>query len=522
MLWYLSEKLLSREEVLETVDFADMIYNAGKYQFFSPWLSNENLLNLSGGSKAPTLDKIKKALADYKKSSEDIQDFMNFMQKYDMIFARVLKSYSNMLSFDLQIVCTNATMADYNSQEYAEDKQRINKFLNAFDYKAEFQKVMEQVIRNEVGYYTFRKTKWGNKGMKGTLQQLPNDWCLLTGYFERGFLTDYDMNYFIQPGIDIDGYDPEFKKLYQRVFIDNDGMKNYIPTNQFNKRTGTYALWAQTTPDLIWAFKFNSSTFDTTPFLAPYLKSALLDSEIEALQYSKDIAAAYGLLVGEIRLFDNAKSGTQSDQFAIKPSTLTQFMRKVKSGLPDNLKAVAMPTENTKLYQFEDTSDDMYKNHLATSVGTGSSLSRVIYSSDRMSNAELQFATEAQYQIVKPMYYQFANFMEYFANKMTKKFKFKFIFDGCAYEFDRANRFERLMKLADKGIVLNESAWASALGVRPQDFVYSLEESKSSGWVQKLSTMMLNVNTSSYGDTTGRPKVDDNNLSDSGERNRNQ
>ena len=518
----MSEELLTREQVLETVEFADAIYNIGKYGFYSPWLSNEQLLNLSGGSKAPTLQKLKKALSNYKDNEENLQDYMNFMSKYDMLFARVLKSYSTILAMDLQVVCSNAAPSDYNTEAYKEDRQKINKFLNAFDYKAEFQKVVEQVVRNEVGYYTFRRTKWGNRGMKGTLQQLPNDWCLLTGYWEKGLLADVNMMNFIQPGIDIDGYDPAFKKYFNEVFGNNETIKDYYPSSQFKDRHGQYALWVQTTPEVVWPFKLDMSNFSTVPFLAPYLKSALLDDEIEQLQYSKDMASAYGLLVGEIRLFDNAKSGTQADQFAIKPNTLSSFMRKIKNGLPDNLKAVAMPTENTKLYQFTDDNEDMLEDQLRASAGTGSSLSRVIYSSDRMSNAELQYAAEAQYQIMKPLYYQFENFMEYFANKLTKKFHFKFIFDGSSFTYDRDKRFERLMKLADKGIILNPSAYASVLGMRPTEFEYSMQEADASKWMLSRS-LFPNTNTTPSGSSEmGRPTEDDETLSDSGERNRNQ
>ena len=141
-----------------------------------------------------------------------------------------------------------------------------------------------------------------------------------------------------------------------------------------------------------------------------------------------------------------------------------------------------------------------------------------------MGSAELQYATEAQYLIMKPLYSQFANFMEYFANKLTKKYHFKFIFDGCAYEYDRKNRFERLMKLADKGIVLNSSAYASALGMRPQDFEKSLEESIGSNWVKTKLQLLLNTNTTAQtsGKSSGRPTKDDTEISESGEMNRNQ
>ena len=102
----------------------------------------------------------------------------------------------------------------------------------------------------------------------------------------------------------------------------------------------------------------------------------------------------------------------------------------------------------------------------------------------------------------------------------NKKYKFKFIFDGSNYIFERKERFENLNKLAEKGIVLNSSAWASAIGMQPQVFEASLIESKYSNWVEQFSQVMKNINTTSQNGETGRPKSD--NPDDSTERNWNQ
>ena len=165
----------------------------------------------------------------------------------------------------------------------------------------------------------------------------------------------------------------------------------------------------------------------------------------------------------------------------------------------------------------------MYGNYLSTATGIGSGLSRIIYSSDRMSSAEVQYAAETQYHLMKPMYAQFENFLNFFGNKLTKKFKFSFIFDGCAYEFDKEKRFERIMKLADKGIILDPTAYAFAVNMRPQEFERSLKSSYSSKWFSKLG-LFPNANTTSGNQTDnvgGRPTLEDTEISESGESNRN-
>lgn len=314
------------------------------------------------------------------------------------------------------------------------------------------------------------------------------------------------------------GYDPSIAKMYNQIFVDPKNPINYRPTVPLNKRTGQFAYWGQVSPtNGAWCFKLNPNNFNETPFLAPFLKDAIRNDEIGKLQYNKDIISAYAILAGEIRLFDNAKSGTKANQFAIDPKTLGAFMSKAKAGLADSIKLAALPTENTSLYQFSDSNPDMYTDQLATSAGVGSGVSRVIYSSDRMSNAEIEVGITDQYNTMKSLYYQFENFMDFYVDQITKKYKFKFHFTGCTYDFERDKRFDRLCKIADRGLVLGSSAWASALGYEPQQFDRLLEEAKYGDFQEKFM-LMLNANTTAQSSENqgGRPTKDTSDLTDSG------
>lgn len=516
---------LTRDQLNELVEFSQALYIAENSGYYSPWMSNQLMNNINSNPRMPTVQQLKEALANYKERTNDLQAYTEFMSNFDMIFKRTLMSYVNMLAFDYQIIPTNAfTQSDYESSAFQEDLKRVYTFCDRFKPKEQFRKVVYELMQSEVYYTWFRKTKWGSKGMKFGLQAMPQKYCMLTGQWENGWLYDFDMAYFLQPGVDIDGYDPSFKVKYNQVFGDGSNKMSYRPTNPLNDRTGEYAMWVQTSPDLgSWAFKFLSSNSICVPYLAPFIKDALSNAEIEQLQNDKDMLSAYGILAGELRLMDGLKAGDKPNQFAISPTTLGTFMGKAKAGLGKLLKLAAMPTENTKFYQFTDSNVNMYENQLRTTSGVGSGISRVIYTSDRMSNAEIEAGVTDQFNTMAQFLYpQFANFMTFYANKLTKKYEFKFVFEGCTYGFEREKRFDKLMKIADKGMVLAPSAWASALGIEPADFERSLMQSKYCGWNQYWQ-MPMNAYTQKdgLGNDGGRPKIEDSTeISDSGEANR--
>lgn len=514
----MAEKI-SRSDVQDVIDFSSGLMAMDG--FYSPFLSNQLLTNLNNNPRLPSAESVKKALNDYKNSGEELQGFVEFASSFDMIFKRTLYSYANALSFDLQVTCKNAyTESDYQSDEYKKDRQTVDNFLTNFDYKKEFYNVLLNVLKRDTYFTWFRKTKTGNRGkMKFALQIMPQDYCMLTGYFEKGLLWSLNILYYMQPGVDLNGFDPSITKTYLRAL---ETIDSYVPSAPLNDRKGSYAMWADVSPlDGAWAWKFDTSSFANNPFLSPYVANVLRSDEIGELQYNKDLIAASGILAGEIKLFDSAKSGTKANQFAIDPKTLGTFMSLVKKGLQSTIKAVAVPLENIKFFQFEDKNPNSYTNELTTTAGIGTGISRVIYSSDKMSNAELEAALNEVYQTMKPMYAQFNNFLDFYVNQMTSKYKFKFEFVGSNYQFERDARFDKMMKMADKGLVLNSSAWASAVGMNPVTFDRMLAESKYTGWIDKYSQMLLNANTSSYKDNEGgRERKNARDLTDSGEASR--
>ena len=333
---------------------------------------------------------------------------------------------------------------------------------------------------------------------------LPQKYCKLTGYFECGWLFDVDLSFLLSGTVDIDLYADAFGRYFGELF-DPESTQKYIPSNQLNKRDGTWAFWVQTSPDDgAWCFKADTSTFATVPPLANLMRNTILDAEIQKLQYDKDFAGAYGLLVGQMMMKKDSK---EPNDFAIDPKLLGQLLNLVQSGLSKNIKVGAMPTQENKLYQFEDKNETMYADHNKDTAALGASATRVIYTTDKSSEAELIAQITTDSGEVRKLYYQFTNFLNFFVNKKTKKYKFHFHFDGINYWFDQEQRRDKMIELADRGIVLNEGAWAQAFGIPPHVFEQALDEGKNGALTDKLGTLIsIHTASSTVNSEGGRPR----------------
>lgn len=529
---------MSKQDIVDVMKFATEIYTNGSFfGVYTPQMLNQNLNALNNNPNVPTKESLDKALKNYKYSAELLQSYSEFAKVYDPIYNRAIEHYVGLLAFDMSITCKNAyRKGDYISQEYLDDKHRVDKFFDNFDYKAEFRKVLSNVLRNEV-YYTWLRDSQGTfdetgeieldddgnvktkKLSKYTLQLMPQEQCLLTGMWESGLLYDFNMYYFLKPSISLNAYDPVFKKYWREMFGDDINNPHYNPTAPLDNRDGSFALWTQTSPDDgAWCFKLQMDSMNTTPFLSSLIKQVLTNAEISQLQTNKYFLEAKAILTGAIGMMDKQSSGQTQDSTKFTSNNLAKFLKLVKLGLSENINPVAMPTENTDFYQYENKNPDMYKNQLEISGGNGASASNLLFNTGKSSQFELQSQIITDYNLVKKMYEQFESFLNFYVNKKTRKFKFVFHLSGCTHPFVREVEKKNLLELADRGIVLNPSAYSKIVNMTPTEFERSLRESKESGWTEKLTSLLLSIHTQKggAGNEGGAPTKDSGELTDSG------
>lgn len=504
----INQSELTPEQVYSVKEFAQYLY-APMYgnNVYTPQLLYENLLNLNVLPKSTNYENVIKALENARANAKDIQGYSQFLEKANMLYERTMYYYTNLLSFDLWWTVREAdsmTKADWKSKEYKDDLKRLHKFLDNFDYKSEFKKMTLEMLRREVVYTWFRQNESNKNAPKYTLQIMPQSRYMMTGYWENGILADFDMQYFLQPGVDIESYDPVFKKLFYETFT-GENWDNYNPANQFANRDGAFATWVQLSPDDgSYIFKFDTSNFNTAPFLTPFIKDSLYNNDVQNLQRNKDMLEAMAILVGEIGMIDKSASGNTQNQTAFTPAVMGEFMRIAKSALSQtNIKPVALPLEGVRWEQFEDTNKEMYETNTNTVSSMGASAGRVIYSTDKTTQAEIQAQITSDYYIMEQLYLQFSKFLNFYVNKKMRKYHFNFTFGGCTQDFLRQNHMDMVKEVMDIGFVPNESYIGSILGIAPHDFSRMLNESSNGNLTNKL-TQLQSIHTASG--TTGDGK----------------
>ena len=117
------------------------------------------------------------------KDDQDVlQAYNEWAEINDMMFARIVRYYASILSFDLSITCVNANGKDYKTKEYKEDLDRAYKFFDKFNKDEQFGNMVKEMLRHETVFTSFRNDN--NVGYK--LQKLPSRYCKITGEWQRG------------------------------------------------------------------------------------------------------------------------------------------------------------------------------------------------------------------------------------------------------------------------------------------------------------------------------------------------
>lgn len=547
------KKQISKEEVWNVLDYANSLYTQIKgfnlsADYYDPLQENQLLVELNNNPQVPSYDSLRNALATYKTNAENLQNYSQFMAMWDGIYKQVLDYKLNLLAFNIDKVCINVSdNSEYSSQEYKDDCKRVKKFFDNFGAKQEFRDVAKNMLLNDT-HFVWLRDGYGsfddeaielddiseNKRQSYTLQTMPQKYCKITGQFTaknlkgKAFLWDLNLDYFTNSRVNILNYDPSITQSFNEVKQNTRTLQSFVVDNQTELNRINSPLQNRYVRTKVnkgaWVFKYNTSNFNVVPPFAYLMKSVFNDDLIERLQKDKDIISANAIILGEMKTRDKDNVGNNKNAFTIDPKQIGQLMKLARNGINKNIKQIALPLEETRLYQFADNNSNMVKNTYGTNAGLGGHNSTVIYSTDNLSQEQAQIASTIDYHsIADNVYPQFENFLNFFVNKKTKKYKFRFKVSGSTLPFLRQKDIDNHTKFMDKGLNIPIERIGSLLGYEMNEFEAMVKEAKY-GDMQDNLFLLMNTNTNSQTTTSntstdnqgGRPRMETEDLSDGG------
>ncbi len=508
---------LTKEDVWNVIEYVDGLYRGiknngidinGNTYIYNPQSEQFNLKNLTNNPKVSNLEEIRKAQATYKYSDELLQEISEFMKYWDGLYNKALRYYSSLLSWNWSYTCINIEDGkEYTSNEYKQDLNKVINFFNKFNLKNEGTKIIKNCLVSDSYFTWFRKSALGY-----TLQIMPQDRCKITGTSAVcDFLYDFDLSYFYNSTVNIENYDKSLIDSFKEVSNGKNAKSFITRKGDFNGGTYIYNDWVRTKVNKgAWCWKFNSEDFNVVPPFTALFKNLFNDDVIQNLQKDKDMIASNVFIWGEMPLKKEGLTGAEKSPFKVEAKQMGQLLNLARKAVNKEIKVVPLPLENTRSAQFQDGNSLMSSNYLKSTAGQLTNTPELLFTTEKMSQEIVKNALYLDYIWVSNIYRQMEKFLNYFVNKETTKYKFKFCVDGSNLYWDIKDKQDSIIKLMDKGILFNESKIASLWNMECQDLIANMEEAKYSGFVDKLQLMLNTNTTTNKNNINGRPSTNEN------------
>ena len=194
-----------------------------------------------------------------------------------------------------------------------------------------------------------------------------------------------------------------------------------------------------------------------------------------------------------------------ANQLNITPDLLGKFLAVARKGLSEQIGLVALPVDNIETVDFDVDDNNIVTDYIQALSQQGIASADVLMSNNKLNSHQSKLASAIDGNIIRSLYKSFADFIDFFVNSRTKKYKFHVSFHDINVPDDRAERENRFKTNAAMGIVDVQYA-ARVFDLNPFEFERRLAMSKSSEFEKNLISLMSLNNQSANMQGVGRPK----------------
>lgn len=519
-----SVKSVLKKLTVDTLKTAD-------YGSYSPIFGEQLVNGLYPQSVPYTREKIRALLKDAEKNAFEIRQAAEFVRNNILQFERVEQYFISLFSFKYYLL-PKRSVSKFG--DFKKSKEKVYRFLESLRVKEQFARITADVIKNGCGFYLYNK-----KGDVFDFMRLPIDQCRITGIRSSfGVCFEVDVHYFEQM-YDLGMITPEIYGYYKDLIEekkspaerdDNGNIKrdkNGEIVRKKRKIKVNERLYIPISPLHGCCIVADPYKGTKVPLLAALLPDSLDILEYKNIQKQKSILETW-CIIPQVIPYDSVEKPKVPLQLA------KQTIAALQAALPQGVVTFSTPLEVQNPITLQSTSSQenitgLGEQNFFSAVGIAGNVMGV---GEAKNQAVIDFSNLTDFGFVNYLYGQFDSVVNLLIMIYVNENDWKIKFFGNTYRHDKEVKDASQMFSTNN---LPAEYLGANLGFEPQEFEYMLEmgdKSKLKDLMKPLvsqfqqsggdasSNKQQTKSTTVSSDVGGRPQLDNDELSDSGQENR--
>ena len=457
-------------------------------------------------------NKVRRLLEHPEQHANELRNIAEFVRNNILQYDRAEEYFISLFSFKYYLL-PKRPVNEMNSFE--KSKRKAYNLLQSIRIKEQYPRIVADVIKNGIGFYMFKK---GSDFLD--FIRLPIDMCRVTNVRSSvGICFEVDLWYF-RTLIDSKQLAPEVCEYYSDLI--EHMMAPLEKKTPESEKKAQGRIYVPISPVHGFCFCADSYRPTSVPLLAGLLPDALDILEYKSLAKQKAVLETW-CIIPQVIPYDEAEKPRVPLQLA------KQTIQNLQNILPPGVVTFSTPLEpqETITLQSASTQENIVglgEQNFFSSVGIAGNVMGV---GEAKNNAVIDFSNLVDFGFVEHIYNQFDICTNLLLMMFVNDKDWKVHFFGNAYK--NAQEIKDAQQVFT-GTNMPAEYLGANLGFEPQDFEYMLQMGEKSKLKEKMIPIASAYNTSGQailqgegetGDSEGgRPKLDDSELSDSGEQTR--
>lgn len=506
------------------------LLNIGASFVNDPYLLNQRIKQLSTLPAFTDREQIEESLKNPENNEFDLREATHSMIYLTYPLYRLQMLYEGILKYRSYIEPRYVDKKEMNTPRFKSDWKLVDMWQKKLNPQKQFRRIVAEVIPEGKRAYYLRQSYNSTTGSENVnyvhFQVLPSDWYKIIKHSTDSYeVVAFNFAYFWQAGTELGQFPEIFTRYYDQLMtatsFDENGNKWIDPRKtpddvvvEYNQETMTWFYWKELPADECFVFSFTESDdLQVSPFASLLLQAQDLAS-YSLLQQQLLTVPLYSMLLGEMPLHDDNKSGNYTDDFRLSPEAVNAFEAKVNSSMPPGTTYNIVPSENNQLYHFQEipNANKIYNIGLQQLINT-SGASTLMTTTEKPSVAQVAAGKIIETRYIDRMYDQFAWACNIILEKMYEfgdlKFRWQFYIHGDAFsEKDEIAAVEKSLSMGQLELL---PKYLSYHDKSLMDAITDADWVETSGIYDKfkplVNTFGMSSTTKQTG-TSGRPKMD--------------